>query len=203
MFNNITGNISRRVLKTACLSITLGTFILIFLPQTHADERPRDKTLVVSGQSLEQYSDGRSKRSGWITTIYFSRDGTAYGDVGGSQGVVIAPNAISGRDHHVIPHSDHTQTISASLQIYGTLQNFNVAMSLDNVSSGGSIKSAVTYHSRDTVVLDVSGNVCVIRSSNLNEWWENAPDRTIAAIPGSATCQLLPGRHLSPPETLR
>jgi len=187
----------------AYLVITLGIFILVLSSQTQADERPRDKTLVISGQSSEQYLDGRSKRSQWRTNIYFSRDGTAYGDVGGSQGVVIPLNATSGSDHHVVPHSDHTQTISASLQIYGVLQNFNVAMSLDSVSSGGFIKSPVTYHSRDTVVLDISGNVCVVRSANLNEWWENAPDRRFTAIPGSAACQLLPGRHLSSPETLR
>jgi hypothetical protein len=187
-----------------CLAITLGTFILVLSPQTYADERPRDKTLVVSGQSVQQYSDGRSERSGWNAYIYFAPDGTVYADLGGSQGVMIPSNATSASDHHVIPRSDgHTQTSSDSLQIFGNLQNFNVAIRTDIVNSGGPIKSAVTFHARYAMVLDISGNVCVVRNSNLNDWWENAPDRRMAAIPGSATCQLLPGRHLSSPETLR
>jgi hypothetical protein len=182
-------------------SLSLLILALIVCGRTsisHADERPRNVTIEITYPTVSKnpntYPPELNSRNKIL--IYFGSDGTAYSDVGGSQGVVLPPNLNSNTRRGTYEREPGKRLYDTDyLEISGPFTNFKIIANTDSFGSWVQIN----FHIRSSFVLNISGLNCTLLTSTVNVWEENNrnPQASVAAGPGPKTCQILPGRHLS------
>jgi hypothetical protein len=169
-------------LRVGIWTMVLGSALCVPLSAGWAGERPIDKTLWLTLPfSARSVNEQISRTMQW--NIYFGQDGTAYvtdQGTGPERGGVVPPNVDSVTANRIKDGKPYT------LQMNGALADFHIRYLLrDSVAN-----IAIGFD------LNITETGCtVLRSQFMMEPPPGRPPVTTAS--GPATCQLLPGRHLS------
>jgi hypothetical protein len=175
-------NAQRSGFRVRIWTLVFGLVLCAPLGAVRAGERPIDKTLWLTMPfSARSVNEQLSRVMKW--NIYFGKDGTAYmtdEGTGPEQGAVVPPNVDSVTRNRIKDGKPYT------LQMNGSLAEFRVRYLLRDAAAN----IAIGFD------LNISEAVCtVLRSQFMMEPPPGRPPVTTAS--GPATCQLLPGRHLS------
>jgi hypothetical protein len=185
--------VPQRSIRSSLFLAICSLIIGVCPGDSYADERPRNVTVALSFPTVMRNPAGRFDYDRLRVQIYFGSDGTAYANMGNSQGVVLPAN-LNSNTHQGIYDRGAGKILYTTeyLQISGPLSNFIVIFNNDSFANWAS----ATTHVRTSFLLDITGQSCSIRSSTVSVSGENDPTGA-AAAPGPKTCQILLGRHLS------
>jgi hypothetical protein len=165
--------------------LTLG--LIAMAANGQLAQRPREITLILNFPRTLRFDDGRVFDQKAQYRVYFSGDGTTFINTRSEGGVVIPPNASSGRQEHQDSDGD---TVLNSASIAGSANALNLTLWYD----GGK------FHSSYAMTILLTGNGCAL--SNYNGWARTDPGAVnplVSVSFGTPTCEAQKGRQLFGP----